>query len=169
MSQTSPAIAGPDATVNDLMSEPLSLLDWGIWRTAEYLDGKEGRPGAWAEYDFDSNTIQIQSYALYEDANEAEVSGYKELCADWIAKVRTASGVNSDTGEPHGKYTFFSGFFRHQGYIRGEQSESDERLKDLDKKFRVRFEIRTDYWTAVVRCEAPLLGKGFAVETMWKG
>lgn len=143
------------------------MLDWGIFKIDQRLTGPRAEASGWAEYDFDSNVILVQSYSVYERAKREDEGALRTHCDEWMSAMRKSAGVNQDTGEAYGEATIFARLFTHEGYINGDQDANLKRLKDLDKKFRLAFEIRTNYFNAVIRCEAPLLGTGYSVRTQW--
>lgn len=118
--------AEPDAKVQWLMDEPVSLFDFGIYRLREYLEHREegevrlgGSPTrVTAYYVWDENRIYIVATTV-DAAPEAEISTW---CENTFHRL-----VNQTLGpNPH------SMLFSHHGYISaGEPKDHEEHLNSL--------------------------------------
>jgi hypothetical protein len=158
----SASASGPDATTNHFMKEPVSLLDFGIYKISNLLHGRDGQPNGWASYDFDSNTINIE-FNSFEASGNDKLEDHLARCDEWIEGIRSVGLVSSTTGKPIGMpVSMFAQQFSHVGYILGDSEENQERLIELDKKFRLRMTIFDRSFKGVLECTAKLLGKGFA-------
>lgn len=156
------AHSGPDEVTESLMHEYVSLLDWGVFNMNRQLDGKEGRPGAWVYFDFDSNTITIESYNRLGEIGQ-NARKLQENCRTWIEQVRRFGGIDPASGKPNlGSVSYYADQFTHSGYILGEIESSADRLKELDKKFRLRFLVKTQDFVEIYECTTPLLSIGFS-------
>lgn len=129
-----PANAEPDSVVRFLMNDPVSMLDWGIFRLEDYLRPFNKSLVLMIQYHFNSNRIVITA-----EPKEINLGGTK-YCKDTIVKIRqelTGMGVTGaiakgitypDTLEGQKeKYLFITNFF-HNGYTNGLAA------KEMDRK-----------------------------------
>lgn len=140
--------AGPDEITDYFMDTSPSMLDFGILRLERRLKELESGQRAHVSYDWDRDVIEV--YTVYFSDEEGD-------CKSFIGEVRTSAGFNLEGELWFGKRSHFASLFSHSGYIRGEQSDSDRRLIELDKKFRISCRSGSKLF------EADLPGKGIAV------
>lgn len=162
--------AEPTAPIKYLMNEPVSMLDWGIYRmgnalrTAGYLDFLEinaMRPNIHARYEPSFNSIVIEvTSPIIEDVESRKKA--KEWCSSVIELSRVNLGINKVTGKASSAQgSHIRNFFQSQGYQKTDQPESLG--NELDKitelivfaKFR---EKGAKASPRTIRCNAPLLG-----------
>lgn len=164
---TTQVAAGPDDTTKYLMAETVSMLDWGIMQITNFRLNDGNSPAGYAEYSFEDDRIYIRSFATSDEALDA--TGFQSICKQWMDAVRISAFVLPTTGLPMTEeYSYFASLFRHNGFLRGEGEDQTERLKALDKKFHLVYSIRKTDYTERYRCNAPLLGTGFASESFEK-
>jgi len=153
--------AEPDSTIKYLMDEPLSMLEWGMYRMNKSLDEIYGDKynidhdlTNIVRYDWDNNRIIINCivglYGRFEEKKQAQAA-----CKNIVRKYRSTFGVNADTGKPVGFGTLYNLYFSHQGFKSPSMPKNIN--KDLNKivEIRVQAYIKKDY----LECIAPLLGK----------
>ena len=135
--------AEPDSTMRRLMNEPMSMLDWGVYRMEQHLAKHEEfmalrstrvlphKSGysvtSHVEYDFSDNAINIKPmvHGIPDGTTEKQ---RKRICSEFIQRARGAFG--------YGEYAFSKGyiseFFKHAGYSVGEEfSDIEERIAKL--------------------------------------
>ncbi|WP_050524910.1 hypothetical protein [Pseudorhodobacter wandonensis] len=155
--QFAPALAGPDASASYLTNTPVSMMDLGVLRLDLAL---QNDPGGYAEYDWDSNRIDISAplgivLKIFPTKDEAETE-----CATWITNVKRLFGLNLETGEPlFAEISRAARLFKHEGYY--NKNEPETLFKDLDRMFLLTCSTATADWKVTV--SSPLLGKGYSV------
>ena len=154
--------AEPTPTVSRLMEANVSMLDWGVYRTQEYMNSQletftgRGSSPVFGTYDWDSNRIIFRIDDLTRD--EEDDSARRSWCEFLLSQARSTLGVDPRSGKPMGgSHGVCAEFFSHIGYTTQDaQSDLGEQLDRI-----VTFEINVgsggmapDY----LRCTAPLLG-----------
>ncbi|MFG6584800.1 hypothetical protein, partial [Sulfitobacter sp. 1A12779] len=124
---SSSAFAGPDDTTNYLMNTPVNLMDLGVFRLTLLIRDKLG--SGFAAYHWDSNEIRIFLFDLPNEEMNAEA-----VCIEAISEIRRAANVQD--GTPFSGISGFATLFKHSGYVKGTVEKNNERLMDLDKKFK---------------------------------
>ena len=136
-----PANSGPDRTTEWLMDERASVFDLGMIRLQTRLDGfiykwptEFSQPTIAYVWDDNEIVIKMLSINVYESVKDA-----KEGCRTAFNRVRAVAGVDIEEGGLTFKKnnSFFSFYFSHLGYVSGSVKEQDQRLADLDKKFKL--------------------------------
>lgn len=85
----------------------------------------------WFSYDRDVLIIGLEIYI------DASLRQAKEGCEEWFEDIRgQASYLDGKLGNEN-EISRFSSFFQHSGYIKGDLEENMDRMKGLDKKFRL--------------------------------
>ncbi|UWR37662.1 hypothetical protein [Sulfitobacter sp. W074] len=125
---SSSAFAGPDDTTNYLMNTPVNLMDLGVFRLTLLIRDKLG--SGFAAYHWDSNEIRIFLFDLPNEEMNAEA-----VCIEAISEIRRAANVQD--GTPFSGISGFATLFKHSGYVKGTVEKNNERLMDLDKKFKI--------------------------------
>lgn len=147
-------LAGPDATVNRLIADPASMLDFGLFRLGQYLqDQKLGS----ATYDWDTNQIVIYWRSVGE--NSQDLTEAEQKCSDWVTQVRLSGWVGAN-GKAAMGVTVFSSFFQHIGFGRSDSIDSE--LSDIDKL--IWLQCYSETLGEKVTVTAPLLGTAYSVQ-----
>lgn len=131
--------AGPDKTVERFLNDPVSMLDWGMYRTEQFLISRNIHLDS-VYYDWDGNRIIISDLHLIP-ALPDDVEGQ---CKHWVRSVRIAAMVIPDTGKILGDgHSTIGRFFRHNGFGRSIDGKFDsDVIPDLEKLII----IRRVYW-----------------------
>lgn len=152
-----PVLAGPDQTTQHLIGDSASMLDFGILRI-DLLLQKDNL--GFANYDWDANRITVQALLFERPPTTSETENDPEKwCAEWVSRVRLTGGINTKTGEPFGKSSFFASRFGHEGFSRN--SEPDDLLQQIDKLINLECYAAVDDKSVTVT--APLVGTGYMV------
>lgn len=135
-----PAPAEPDSAVQFLMSQRVSMLDWGVRELEDSLEGLSLAHGAipistTARYDWEENRINITSYALFLNGIDPPTRAQaKALAKETIERVRATLFVDPKTGKWIGDRCMLSMYFSHSGYSEGEEPEDlCKRLANITK------------------------------------
>jgi hypothetical protein len=154
--------AEPTSSIQYLMNEPVSMLDWGIYRITNRLE-KNLQLGVvpfsqHASYDWDKNRIIIDIAVIGGTLNE-EAKGW---CRAVVSKIRTLMYIN-DKGNSMFNEGASSMYFSHYaGYAK--KSEPEGLYKELDNITLIRVYVSTEGMKKPVSCEAPLLGTSIMYE-----
>ena len=144
------AIAGPDVVGNYLMDEPASLMDVGIMKLNALV-----RPTAFANYNWDENSIEITSMNSLVKGSPSD-DALEKLCADWISSVRVLANIDPLKGAPfYGAESNFARLFLHSGYQREKQPEN--MTSEIDRMIQLTCILGSTIVTA------PLLGTGYSL------
>lgn len=131
-----PSWSAPNQASSYLINEPVSLLDWGMYKTEQFLESVE--VDWWSEdfdphvfnqvwYDWDRDRIVIDVQLTIKAGNPTRAQ-----CASVLRKMVESSLVPFDTRKP--RPTINDGVstwgvaFAHSGYVAGNEP------KDLGKK-----------------------------------
>lgn len=148
-----PAWAGPDKTIQWLMDEPLSLLDYGIYKIEQGLQerfrGEDISSSAY--YDWDSNEIRA---LLFVEVKYKDVSALKEECAIALDRMRVDAG-NFDGELMSGEYSDWADYFQHNGFTRNNAPK--QVLKEIDKKIMLKVVMTRHRSKTGISCQGPLL------------
>jgi len=116
---------GPSRGIRYLMAEPMTLLDWGLYRAAADLDGTplaKGGPklSVTADYKWKSNRIEISGYSFHD---VADAKAAKRWCKTAIFVMRGLLGVNPMTGKPDRRgHSVLGDDFSHTGFTKENAS-----------------------------------------------
>jgi hypothetical protein len=152
--------SGPDATTNWLISDPVSALDFGIYRLEQHLSQGWFPIGGIVYFDWEANRLVISKFGGSGTATAVEAG-----CASWIQSVRNSAGLRADNGLPYGSASSFAQFFSHNGF---ERTNAPKNLySDIDSLLT----LNCASWfndgggkTGVVTITTPLLGTGYSVK-----
>ena len=162
--------AEPTASIKYLMNEPVTMLDWGIYRmgnalrTAGYVEFLEidgMRPNIHAHYEASFNSIVIEvTSPIIEDTDSQKRA--KEWCSSVIEQSRVNFGINKETGKASSAQgSHIRRFFQSEGPQRTNQPENLgnelDRITALVVFARFR-EKGSKASPRTIRCNAPLLG-----------
>lgn len=149
-----PAVAGPDDTTQNLISDPASMLDIGILRIDLALRSQDL---GFLLFDWNANRLYVQKIILdgFPDAKSAE-----EACASWVWNVRKLADIDRETGKPYGAHSRFADFFSHEGFQRNNTPGS--LYVDLDRLFILNCSAYGAEGSVSVT--APLLGTTYSIE-----
>jgi len=147
------AYAGPDATADYLMKEPVTMMDVGLLQLNIALDQvfrEDATPYVTiAGYSRPENQIVVDVLGLTEiSPQSAAVAECKRL----IGKLRGVLGPSTQQAVL-GKSLASSGF-AHAGFSKANEPTS--LASDIDRM--IRFKVVLLGKSAVVHCEAPMLG-----------
>jgi hypothetical protein len=154
-----PCIAEPDSTIRYLITEPVTLLDFGLYRLTEEIDTHfakiEYTSGAYMFYDWDANRINIiisGPAGKFKTKKEA-----KDWCEWAVCEVRKELGLDCSSlrsSIPAGT-SMLSLRFNHLGH------KSRNEPKDLGNKLDKITIIKIDAGygkNSRISCSVPLLG-----------
>jgi len=164
--------AEPGPITGRLMNEPLSMLDYGLWRTELelkhfFIDSNKVFVGT--RYNWAKDQISIQ-VILYEAPESLKHLDAEKQCIQVINSIKDFYGIELSTGRPTASMgsTLLGQSFIHNGYA-GSDIPQDELFKQLDKMTHIYVtmvqqkskkrpgKINTDVKN--VSCDAALLGK----------
>ncbi len=151
-------IADPGATMRYLINKPITLLDWGLEKMNKGLDGLHvtdlGKIRVTVTLSEDKSHIIILGHSFREasDAQEA-----RTWCKQTIIGIRSALGVNPDTGLPvMPTGTSVGNYFTH-GAPAGKD-EPKTLSHDLENMILAEGMYALMNSTKKVQCQAPILG-----------
>ena len=164
--------AEPAAPIKYLMNEPVSMLDWGIYRmgnalrTAGYLEFlaiNDIRPNIHARYEPSFNSIVIEvTSPIIEDVESRKKA--REWCSSVVELSRVNLGVNKGTGKASSAQgSHIRNFFQSEWHQKTDQPESLGNELDKITELIVFAKFREKGAKApprTIRCNAPLLGTG---------
>jgi len=167
------AFAQPRKAIEYLISNNISMLDFGLYRLEEAVETQMARrylhdPSSFPEtdvmvsYDCRDNKvlINVNLLGLYNgpDSHEAEVNRaqLKDLCKTLVKQIRLLLGIDAETGkssEPSGDSVL-------RMYFSKLRYDKRHELQDLYKELDSMTEIRVFFLphTSKFFCKAPLLG-----------
>jgi len=157
---TSAAEAEPGPSVERLMSEPMSLFSFGLYRTElSVRDIFERAPGLLGEsphiffhvnYDWDQDKIIISANIL--SASEVSRNEMKRLCETALGAIREDAGIVY--GTMIGKTTIYAEYFTPLGFSRSSITAAAAEIDGM-----LFFQMRTKE----LSCDAPVVGDGYAI------
>lgn len=167
LAMSSPVFAEPSPVFRHLLTDPVSMLDWGLYRLREALDDIEfenlderlhsRRSDAW--YDWERNRV-ILHYTIYLNKASSNVGSAKEACSQITEHLRTVWGH---------KFTNIwnvSTFFEHSGFSRKSRPENFSNTIQNATYIEITA-FGTDKssppyppYSQLLICENPLMGKG---------
>ena len=139
-------MAEPTPAVQYLMNEPVSMLDWGLYRMEEkikkYFDfpdfPKGGNPWVFEfNYNWDSNRIMISVGIVRELDSPA-----KDQCRNVISAIRGYALGNfweGVKGDPQKNGSFLAKCFSHSGYTKTDIPEG--LLKEIDQIIEIQVAV----------------------------
>jgi len=148
----SPCNAEPDSTIRYLMNEPISMLDFGLyrlgleleWQTKGHIEEGYRKSDVMVSYDWGKNRIFLRRlWILREDI---DVDTLKDECKREIRLFRLV--VN---------FALLENCFRHSGFT--SKKEPENLLDNLLKIMEIKIEAMNLYKKKGIVCSAPLLGK----------
>jgi len=165
--------AAPDNTARFLMADPVSAMDWGLYRLETRLDSSarewsvakdlaivlNAYPMVSVTYDWDENKVGILWLYTIKNVGESRI---REACAQLVKHTRTTLLVDTDTGKPlGGAHTGIAHLFEHRGYTPSKKPKSLER--DIDRMIYIKVTLmlspRKDSKAAQIECQGPLLSR----------
>jgi len=156
-----PALAELTPTVRYLMTEPVSLLDWGIHRLDKNLEGAtvEGEKlFVFVGYDRDANRINLS--AQPRERRTRSLADAKTMCKETIGYLRWRLGVVRETGKAlGGDHSGLRDFFSHEGYrMKDEPGNLAGELDAITELSALFFGVRPDNQRQkLVKCRGRLM------------
>ncbi|MCG3769478.1 MAG: hypothetical protein JW384_00600 [Nitrosomonadaceae bacterium] len=173
----------PSPTVRYLMSEPVTMWDWGIYGLSKRLDERitslEGQTGGWGDpktfedldtvgqifgnvdYKWDANRLVLRVFGWTETVKKMGIVVVSDEvaennCKRVIADIKRSLGIDPETGKPSSGEQSSSGlFFSHSSF-----TPKDEPLKlwgEIDNMISIMVSWNTGKKRSV-QLETPLLG-----------
>lgn len=149
------ASAQPPRMVSELMSEPLTLWDWGMYNAQNAIQAADqagklriwiGQPnpthtyGSWSPklvtiwYDWQKNKMIAQAVYGF-DADKVSPAGAKQLCKNALRQLRQFFLIDPDTGKrwgPGESGSIFRQWFGHNGYhLKGDPEKGLDGLEQI--------------------------------------
>lgn len=114
------ARAAPDDIVTWLMSKPVSLFSFGLFRTEAFLNQRlqDQHLILGVSYRWERNQIEIAALDLTPQAEP------QRRCLDLIDEVRKNLGIDPGTGKPYSDNTLIDGFYQPIGYSHTDLPEA---------------------------------------------
>lgn len=164
---SSPVFSEPSTTFRHLLTEPVSMLDWGVYRLEaalkdiefENLDNQLHNRYSNAGYDWDRNRLEIH-YALYLNKASSDVDTAKEACSRITERLRMVWGNQLPIASN------IASFFEHSGFT--SKNKPDDFSNEIQGSTYIEIEIfgtnksSPPYYpySKILICENPLMGKG---------
>jgi hypothetical protein len=151
------ANAEPDVVTKYLMDEPVSMMDFGIFRldqrVREVMASDHNAIGA-ARYEWDKNKIILTGFS--SDKGIKTIQDAQNKCKEMVNSLRFVLGVNADTGKSiFGTSSMIDQYFSHKGYKTAAEpkgfSENLVKLVDIQG-------IATTQDGEKLECHGPLMG-----------
>jgi hypothetical protein len=151
------SMAEPTPNIKYLMNEPVSMLDWGIYRLDKYLanihiDGARSI-FYWTDYDGEKNALYLNFTMEINGKSRDEA---KKMGESLVSRVRHSLGVNPDTGKPYGGNSRLYVYFSHN--VSEDNKEPKGIESELENITVIQLLIMADEGTKGLKCQAPLLG-----------
>ena len=147
--------AGPGPEVKYLMDEPVSLLDWGLFRLEQHfknLPPKYQSMLVTADYVWNENRLMIAG-TLRDDRLAQDQR--QERCREAIDFLKTRLLVDPAEGQPIADHSVVGHFFSHRGF--GRESEPDSLRPALDRITRFRVSVVQKKSASTCTCQSDLL------------
>jgi hypothetical protein len=153
--------AEPSSVVEYLMHEPVTMLDWGLYRLKELA-------GSWkfeslvnsysfTYYDWDQNRITVGLW-VYPSNGSLPAASAEDACKTVTTQVRNNFGT--DTNKSFRKWVGIGQFFDHAGFERhNKPAKFMEEVENIINIKVVVFASKEDKFdgSPVVNCESPLM------------
>ena len=156
--------AEPNATAKFLMNDPVSVMDFGLYRMEQDLKNicSQDRCDLSVVYDANANRITVDLSDLNDDYKTRTAAA--AACKVYVRRIRGQLCVDPNLGRPqtpHGR-SCVPDFFRHvqAGFERGSVPKSLD--IDIDNMVEIRGTVKITMQTgkfSTVKCQAPLIGK----------
>lgn len=156
-----PATADPDDNAKWLINDPLTMMDFGLYRMSLALSSEPNPTGGGVSYGWNDNKIIIS-----ESVPAGTLESIEANCSIWVAEVRALAGISGETGLPYfGGISRFSSMFAHIGFDR-TQAPADLH-KAIDRMIEIEcggMSRAEDNAITYMTVRAPLIGKTYSVE-----
>jgi hypothetical protein len=160
--------AEPSASVKYLMNQPVSAMDFGLYRLGQELSSDLGTNNGWsrvtatASYDWNRNRIVVTMLSLAPNATTAATA--KKYCRTVIDLARQDAGVSPVTGTVLPDTATVASLFLPDSFPNTDQPEniSDELLSIIEIRVTVRvIDVKVKN---IAQCEGKLL----SADTLFK-
>jgi hypothetical protein len=129
-------IAEPDTTMRYLIDEPMSMLDFGLYKLNNKLKIAFPKNQITAMYLWDENRIILNFGILLKDEELKSENEAKTESEQFITKIRWLFGIDPKTGRIS-KLRPYSGldtYFEHSGYtVKTEPKDLNKKLFNITK------------------------------------
>ncbi len=126
--------AEPNSSIKYLMTDKVSMLDWGLYKLENSLKGLDSKvlgltdhPSWCVEYDWDKNTIKITCSVYMEDNISIN---QKATCLSVIKNIKILYGSG---------YSDISNFFQHNAFTKKDEPKT--LVKDLQTMTTINVQI----------------------------
>ena len=166
------SLAAPGPITGRLMNEPLSMLDYGLWRTElelKHFFNNIENIFVGTTYNWNKDQISIQ-VILYETPETLKDLAPDKQCRHVINSIKDFYGIDTSTGRPTASMenTLLGKSFVHNGFA-GSDIPQTELFSQLDKMTHINVSMMQENnikdsenitaHTNAISCEAGLLGK----------
>ncbi len=131
---TTPILAEPSPSISYLMNEPVSMLDWGIYRLQSLIE-YQGVIEAPVEtfqkqiclvlYDWDTNRLRL-SFMIYPRFRSLQKTPAKQVCSSIVMRIRQIFGC-APGWESTRRITGIGTHFHHRFYEKKDYPETLDR------------------------------------------
>ena len=124
------SFAEPSPGFKYLMNQPVSMLDWGVYRLEEYLSRGmyEREFQIIVSYNWETDRIIIGINRTQENPAKNEIEAVEKLRGT-IDLIRSRCGIDPRTGTPYkGIANVYARYFRHAGFKYKSEPENLEQL-----------------------------------------
>ncbi|WP_415906389.1 hypothetical protein ACMXYX_01090 [Neptuniibacter sp. QD72_48] len=133
--------AEPDSTARYLINEPLSMLEWGIYRIQKKLDEDRLFPHhsvspsyKVVEYDWDRNEILIRAN-IYPSHEHVTEEGINSICQRVHSLLRAS--FHWHKSDDVRSWDGIASYFNHTGYVNTRRPKSFQRDIESNTAFKV--------------------------------
>ena len=157
-------------TVEYLLDERVSLMDWGVEDLQRRLRRADTpllkKHGELAFYHHGRNKIILTSSTTWDKAPTRTEA--RNWCVGLISEIRSAFAVDPATGKPqHGESSAVFISFQHNGYRSTREPETFG--TDLDKMILLGATVHVADESELVDCRGPLLGQEIEFKSVLDG
>lgn len=157
--------AEPTARINYLMSDPMSVFDWGFYQLRSSLNGVSLPNGpkviTFSNYNWDKNRIEIFMFSMTSAENKSTA---QQWCRAGINAVRKRLGINPHTGNPYfGKTSLLGSYFSHIDFERTDSPKGIPKELDDITNITTQFSFGGKS-TNHVKCQGPLRSSKIFIE-----
>ena len=158
------SMSEPSPEISNLMKDPISMLDFGIYKIDKLLRSELKLPSKTyltVSYNWDKNLIDVQIYnAAYKPLVQPSENTYKRKCDNLISDIKIELGYNPHTGksiftdeQEHAQLSVIPEYFSHSGFYR---KSSKEGWKEVEKIIKITAKLKIQKLKGESKAEPPI-------------
>jgi hypothetical protein len=155
--------AEPSSVVEYLMDDPVTMLDWGLYRVEERTSSMQFKnlvnSNSFAYYSWNKNRITV-GFGVYPSNGSLPANLAEETCEAVTMEVRNRFGTN--TKKSFREVVGIAKFFDHAGFEHNDKpAKFMQEIENITNINVAVFASKMDSLdgSPAVRCESPLMGQ----------